>query len=91
MTNFLQDLNKEKQDIINTEGDVLVIANPGTGKTKLLAYKYVYLIKKGFKEEEILCLTFTEKAKAELGKRITDLLNETNTKIDFSKIEIILR
>jgi ATP-dependent exoDNAse (exonuclease V) beta subunit len=33
---FLSDLNPEKQEIIKTEGNVLVIANPGTGKTKLL-------------------------------------------------------
>ena len=63
---FLSDLNEEKQKIIKTDGNVLVVANPGTGKTKLLAYKFVYLLKNGLKSEEILCLTFTNKTKKEL-------------------------
>ena len=60
---FLKDLNEEKQEIIRTDGNVLVTANPGTGKTKLLAYKYAYLISKGTNSKDILCLTFTNKAK----------------------------
>ena len=51
---FLTDLNEEKQEIIKTDGNVLVVANPGTGKTKLLAYKFVYLLKQGLKPQEIL-------------------------------------
>ena len=75
---FLSDLNEEKQRIIKTEGNVLVIANPGTGKTKLLAYKFVYLLKQGLKPEEILCLTFTNKAKRELEDRIIELIKKQN-------------
>jgi len=48
--NFISGLNKEKQKIIDTSGNVLVIANLGTGKTRLLSYKN----KKNIREKEIL-------------------------------------
>src|SRR3989344_1592926 len=85
---FLGDLNSEKQKIIKTDGNVLVVANPGTGKTLLLAYKFVYLLKQGFKPEEILCLTFTNKAKRELESRIIDLIKNQKLEIDFSKLNV---
>ena len=85
---FLSDLNSEKQKIIKTDGNVLVVANPGTGKTLLLAYKFVYLLKQGFKPEEILCLTFTNKAKRELESRIIDLIKNQKLEIDFSKLNV---
>jgi DNA helicase-2/ATP-dependent DNA helicase PcrA len=85
---FLSDLNKEKQDMIKTNGNVLVIANPGTGKTLLLAYKFVYLLKQGFKPEEILCLTFTNKAKRELENRIIELIKEQELDTDLSKLNV---
>ena len=85
---FLSDLNEEKQRIIKTEGNVLVIANPGTGKTKLLAYKFVYLLKQGLKPEEILCLTFTNKAKRELEDRIIELIKKQNLGTDISQLKV---
>ncbi len=90
MTNlsFLSDLTQEKQDIIKTDGNVLVTANPGTGKTLLLAYKYAYLIAKGIKPEEILCLTFTNKAKKELEGRIIEEIKNIGLEVDFSKINV---
>ncbi len=44
-------INSEKQQIIDTKGNILVTANPGTGKTLLLAHKYLSLIKSGIKHE----------------------------------------
>ncbi|MDP2673244.1 MAG: UvrD-helicase domain-containing protein [Nanoarchaeota archaeon] len=85
---FLSELNEEKQKIIKTNGNVLVVANPGTGKTLLLAYKFVYLLKQGFKPEEILCLTFTNKAKRELEGRIIELIKSQKIEIDFSKLNV---
>jgi DNA helicase-2/ATP-dependent DNA helicase PcrA len=87
-TDFLKDLNEEKQNIIKTDGNVLVTANPGTGKTKLLAYKYAYLVTNGIKPEDILCLTFTEKAKVELDERIVKLLRDINSDVDYSKVNV---
>ena len=65
-----------------------VNANPGTGKTSLLAYKFVDLIKKGVCSEQMLCLTFTHKAKVELERRILELLKEANVKIDLSNFNV---
>ncbi|HLC86759.1 MAG TPA: UvrD-helicase domain-containing protein [Candidatus Nanoarchaeia archaeon] len=85
---FLSDLNEEKQKIIKTDGNVLVVANPGTGKTKLLAYKFIYLLKQGLKPEEILCLTFTNKAKRELEDRIIELIKKQDLDTDLSKLNV---
>ena len=81
-------INQEKKNIIALEGNVLVTANPGTGKTKLLAHKFVDLIKKGLKPEQILCLTFTDKAKREMESRILNVLKEENVQIDLSKLNV---
>jgi len=81
-------INKEKQEIIKLDGNVLVTANPGTGKTRLLSYKYVDLINKGIPPEQILCLTFTHKAKKEMENRILELIRKKNIKIDVSKLNV---
>ena len=81
-------LNPEKQAIINQDGNVLVTANPGTGKTRLLAYKYVDLISRGIAPEQILCLTFTAKAKREMGSRILEVIKKENIDIDISKLNV---
>ncbi|MGV8172076.1 MAG: UvrD-helicase domain-containing protein, partial [Candidatus Woesearchaeota archaeon] len=81
-------INKEKQDIIAIDGNVLVTANPGTGKTLLLAHKYVDLLQKGVKPEEILCLTFTNKAKREMESRILDVIKESGVDVDYSKLNV---
>ena len=82
------ELNKEKKDIIQTKGSVLVTANPGTGKTLLLAHKYVDLIKKGTDPEKILCLTFTKKARREIEQRIRKMMDEHNISPELSRMKI---
>jgi DNA helicase-2/ATP-dependent DNA helicase PcrA len=81
-------INKEKQEIIDIQGNVLVTANPGTGKTLLLAYKYIDLIRKNIDPEQILCLTFTEKAKKEMEKRILEVSEEEKVGFDASKLNV---
>jgi len=85
---FLHDLNEEKREIIRSPGNVLVVANPGTGKTKLLSYKFVWLVKQGIRPEDILCLTFTNKARAELEERIIDLMKREGFGVDVSKLKV---
>ena len=75
-------LNPEKKTIIKQDGNVLVTANPGTGKTRLLAYKYVDLINKGIAPEQILCLTFTAKAKREMETRILEVIKKEKIDVD---------
>ena len=81
-------INPEKQKIIEINGNVLVTANPGTGKTLLLAYKYADLIKKGIGPEQILCLTFTEKAKKEMETRILKVVEELDINLDISNLNV---
>ncbi len=81
-------INQEKIDIIKLDGNVLVIANPGTGKTRLLAYKYLDLIKKGVSPEQILCLTFTHKAKKVMENRILELIKKEKVPFDAGKLNV---
>lgn len=69
---YLQGLNeKQLEAVLATEGYVRVIAGAGSGKTKLLVSRYAYLVKEyGIDPSNILCVTFTNKAAAEMKKRI---------------------
>lgn len=67
--------DKQTLAVQNTEGYVRVIAGAGSGKTKLLVSRYAYLVKEyGIDSSNILCVTFTNKAAAEMKKRITNLI-----------------
>ncbi len=65
-------LNKEQQDVVKfSTGPLLIIAGAGTGKTAVITERIKYLIfSKKAKPEEILALTFTEKAAREMEERI---------------------
>ena len=82
------ELNQEKKDIIKTKGNVLATANPGTGKTLLLAHKYVDLIKEQIEPEKILCLTFTRKARREIEQRIRKIIAEQGVNLELSKMKV---
>jgi ATP-dependent exoDNAse (exonuclease V) beta subunit (contains helicase and exonuclease domains) len=56
----------EQQAIIDSKEDTIVVSNPGTGKTTTLALKVIDLLENKVNPEEILCLTFTAKAKKEI-------------------------
>lgn len=68
----LSDFNeRQRQAITQTDGPLLVISGAGTGKTHVLTGKVLYLLlEKNIPAEQILCLTFTEKATAEMVSRI---------------------
>ncbi len=70
---FGQINNAQKEAVLCTEGPVLMIAGPGTGKTYTLVKRISYLVKvKGVKPNEIMVVTFTEKAGKELLTRISN-------------------
>ena len=70
---ILQGLNAfQKEAVISTEGRIRVVAGAGSGKTRVLAQRYIYLVNVlGINPGNILCMTFTNRAAQEMKNRIT--------------------
>lgn len=82
---------EQKKAIMTTDGPVLIIAGPGTGKTYTLVKRISYLIfEKGVTPSSIMAVTFTEKAAKELLTRISDefLKIDENCKININEMYI---
>ena len=79
---FLNDLSEEqKESVIYCDSPQLILSGAGSGKTRVLTYKIIYLIKiKKIRPYNILALTFTKKAANEMKSRISKLIGENYAK-----------
>ena len=81
--NYLTHLNEnQKEAIIDLDGPCLIVAGAGSGKTKVLTSRVVHIIKeKKAWPNQILCVTFTNKAAREMQNRIMGFLNEKTSSL----------
>ena len=70
-------LNEAQKEAVNyTEGPLLIVAGAGTGKTTVITEKIAHLVNSGLaKPEEVLALTFTDRAAEEMQERVDETLD----------------
>ena len=82
MDDILKNLNKEQQEAArHIDGPLLIIAGAGSGKTRALTHRIAYLIASGIRPENILALTFTNKAAQEMKSRVFRLIDSATGKL----------
>jgi DNA helicase-2/ATP-dependent DNA helicase PcrA len=90
ISHILSDLNEsQKRAVMTTEGPVLIVAGPGTGKTLTIVRRIAYLIHQGIRPENILAVTFTNRAAREMRERTEALLGGDASKVFIGTFHVL--
>ena len=75
--NLLEGLNQAQQQAVqHIEGPLLIVAGPGSGKTRVIVHRVAYLVQERMVRDGSICvLTFTNKAAKELQERLSALMS----------------
>ena len=83
---LLKDLtDAQKQAATHVDGPLLIIAGPGSGKTRVITRRVAYLIAQGIPQPSILAITFTNKAAGEMKERVSHVMGHRLR--DFGKLD----
>lgn len=81
MQDYLKELNdKQREAVMHVNGPLMIVAGAGSGKTKVLTTRIAHLMKQGIDSFNILALTFTNKAAAEMKERIEKILGNNEAR-----------
>src|SRR5882762_3626706 len=81
MQDYLKDLNeRQREAVLYINGPLMIVAGAGSGKTKVLTTRVAHLMANGVDSFNILALTFTNKAAAEMKERVEKILGNTEAR-----------
>ncbi len=78
---------QQREAIITSDGPMLIIAGPGSGKTFTLVERIIYLVtSQNLSPEQLMVVTFTDKAAAELTTRVSNRMNEIGIRLNLNEM-----